>query len=117
MTYPSFAYAETMTLVKRSVSGQDDYGNDIYDETPITVDQCVFQPAGSSEGLIFADQVSTSDTIFMPYGTDVSALDAIDFDGERYEVTGDVSSWESPFSGRTSPIRVAVTRVTGGSPG
>jgi len=102
-----------MTLIKRAVSGQDAYGNDTYTETQVNVDYCVFQPAGSNENLIFTDQISTTDTIFMPFGTDVTALDAIDYNGDRYEVVGDPGEWVSPFSGRVSPIRVSVSIVKG----
>jgi hypothetical protein len=113
--FPNFPYAVPMTLLKRAVSGQDEYGNDTYTETPIVVQQCVFQPSGSTEVLIFTDQVSTNDIIYMPAGTDVSALDAIQYDGATYEVTGAPSEWMSPFSGRVSPIRINVLLVSGGS--
>jgi hypothetical protein len=116
MSMPYMPFAVPMTLLKRAVSGQDEYGNDTYTETPVTIQQCVFQPAGSTENLIFADQVSTTDTIFMPGGTDVSALDAIQYNGDTYEVTGAISAWTSPFSGRISPIRINVLLVSGGSP-
>jgi hypothetical protein len=114
MTSPVFPFSVTMTLIKRILSGtQDEYGNDVYNETRITVRNCVFAPSGSSESLVFQDQVSTTDTIFMPAGTDVSPLDAIEWNGNVYEVTGEVSAWTSPFSGRVSPIRVDVTRIKG----
>jgi hypothetical protein len=103
-----------MTLIRRTLSGTvDEYGNDVYNETPVTVTNCVFAPAGSSENLTFADQVSSFDTIFMPADTIVSTLDAIDWNGNRYEVAGEPSAWTSPFSGRVSPIRISVSRITG----
>lgn len=113
MTSPVFPFSVTMTLIKRSVMDQDAYGNDIYLETPVTVTNCVFTPAGSSESLNFQDQVSTSDTIFMPAGTDVGPLDAIEWNGNRYEVTGEISAWTSPFSGRVSPVRINVSKIAG----
>jgi len=113
MTYPVFPYGVNMTLIKRTVSGQDSYGNDVYAETPRVIGNCVFQPAGSTENLAFTDQVNTSDVIFMPFGTPVGPLDAIEYQGVRYEVVGEVSSWVSPFSGRTSPIRINVSKITG----
>jgi len=91
----------------------DEYGNDIYIDKNVSVSNCVFQPGGSSESLAFADQVDTTDTIFMPYGTDVAPLDAIVYDGETFEVTGIPSEWVSPFSGRVSPIRINVRKVSG----
>ena len=110
MTFP---YGQTVTLVKRAVSGQDDFGNDEYAETLVDAYPCVVQPAGSNETIQFTDQVSTDLTIFLPYGTDIEAVDAVEVDGVRYEVMGDESVWVSPFSGRTSPIQIRVSRVTG----
>jgi hypothetical protein len=103
-----------MTLVKRIPTGtQDSYGNDVYTEQNFQIPNCVFQPGGSSENLSFADQSNTSDTIYMPYGTDVTYLDAIIYNGITFEVTGVPNQWVSPFSGRVSPIRVEVTTISG----
>ena len=116
MSYPNFQYGVSVTLVRRrTVSGHDEYNNDVYDEVPALVSGCAFHPSGSTEALQFTDQVDTTDTFFMPAGTDVVATDAIDFGGQRYEVTGDPSRWTSPFSGHSSPIRVDVTRIVGTS--
>jgi hypothetical protein len=103
-----------MTLIRRTLSGtQDEYGNDVYNETPSTIYGCVFVPASSGESLVFQDQVNTTDTIFMPAGTVVSPLDAIEYNGDKYEVMGKPSAWTSPFSGRVSPIRINVNKITG----
>lgn len=108
-----FTYGQTVTLVKRTVSGQDDFGNDQYAETLTPVSPCVVQPAGSNETIQFTDQVSTDLTIFLPYGTDIEAVDSVEVGGTRYDVMGDASVWVSPFSGHTAPIQIRVTRVTG----
>jgi hypothetical protein len=112
MTFP---YGQTVTLIKRSVNGTDGYGNDTYGETTVKVSPCVIQPSGSTEDIQWTDEVATDLTVFMPYGTDVDAVDAVDINGVRYEVQGDVSSWVSPFSGKTSPIQMRVRKVTGAS--
>lgn len=111
----SFPYGVTVTLIKRAVSGQDAYGNDVYSETPVPVYPCVVQPSGSTEFVQFTDQVSTDLAIFMPYETDVSPTDAVEYNGIRYEIQGDVSRWQSPFSGHTSPIQMRVSKVSGAS--
>jgi hypothetical protein len=103
-----------MTLVKRVLTDtQDAYGNDVYTEQNIQVANCVFQPGGSSENLVFADQTNTNDSVFLPFGTDVTYLDAIIYHGVKYEVTGVPNQWTSPFSGRVSPIRVEVNKISG----
>jgi hypothetical protein len=115
MTYPNFPYPETMTIVKRVVSSTDEYGNNVLSETSKIVSQCVYTPGGSNENLVFADQVSTTDVFYVPEGTDIDALDAIQYNGSTYEVSGAPSHWRSPFSGHVSPVRVSVTLVSGGS--
>lgn len=114
MTSPSFPYSVTMTLVKRVLSGNvDQYNNDVYVEQSYDVSNCVFQPGGSGEIVAFAEQTNTTDTVFLPYGTDVTYLDAIIYNGIKYEVVGVPAVWQSPFSGRVSPIRVDVNKVSG----
>jgi len=109
----SFPYGQTVTVVKRTVSGQDSYGNDTYTETKTDIYPCVVQTSGSVETVQFTDQVSDSLTMFLPYGTDITAIDAVEYLGIRYEMQGDPSVWQSPFSGRTSPIQISVQRITG----
>jgi hypothetical protein len=112
MTFP---YGQTVTLISRVVSGTDAYGNDTYSETSTDISPCVVQPASSTETIQWTDEVATDLTVFMPYGTDVEAVDAVEINGDRYEVQGDVSSWVSPFSGHTSPIQMRVRKVSGAS--
>jgi hypothetical protein len=112
MTFP---YGQTVTLIKRSVSGVDAFGNDTYSETTFAVSPCVIQPSGSTEDIQWTDEVATDLTVFVPYGTDVNAVDAVEIGNVRYEVQGDNSTWISPFSGHTSPIQMRVRKVTGAS--
>jgi hypothetical protein len=51
--------------------------------------------------------------VFVPYGTDVSFIDAVIVAGVQYEVNGQPDIWKSPFSGNTSPIRIDATEVEG----
>lgn len=110
---PSFPYGQTVTLIRRTVSGRDELGNDVYSESPEPIPQAVVAPAGSTEFTQFTDQVTASLTVFLPYGTEVSATDAVEIAGQRYEIQGEPSAWRSPFSGSTSPIQLQLTRVTG----
>jgi|SRR5215472_5634051 len=109
----SFPYGQTVTVVKRTVSGQDSLGNDTYTETTFDVTPCVVQSSGSVETVQFTDQVSDDITVFLPYGTDLQAIYAIQWNGLRYEVQGNPQMWQSPFSGHTSPIQIRATRITG----
>lgn len=111
----SFPYGQTVTVIGRSVSGQDAYGNDTYSETRTDITPCVVQTAGSVETIQFTDQVSDDLTIFLPFGTDLTAIDAVEVGGVRYEVQGDPSEWTSPFSGHSAPIQIRATKITGAS--
>jgi hypothetical protein len=110
---PVFPYGMTVTLVKRTLAGQDANGNDVYTEKTLQVPNTVFVPGGASENLVFTDQTTTIEQFYVPWGTDVTAYDAIIFQGIEYEIQGVPSQWVSPFSGRPSPIRVDTIKVSG----
>jgi hypothetical protein len=109
-----FPYGQTVTIVSRTVSGQDEYGNDVYSETTEDVTAVVVQPSGSTENVQFTDQVSIGMVFYFPYGTDIEPTDAIQFAGDEYEVEGNPQEWPpSPFSGNVSPIEVRANKITG----
>lgn len=110
-----FPYAQEITLLHRVLAEPDGYGNDTYTDVPEQVQGCVVQPAGSSEQIQLTDQVSTDVTVFMPYGTQISALDALVINGTRYEIQGIPQQWRSPFSGHTSPLQIRASVITGAS--
>lgn len=114
--YPSFIYGDTVTVLQRFVSGQDEYGNDVYSYTSLDVSNCSVQQATSREAIAFTDQVVTGIVVFMPFGTDVTYLYAIVVDGVQYEVNANPDHWTSPFSGRSAPIRVQGILAEGASP-
>lgn len=110
---PTFPFGKTVTIRKRTVSGRDDYNNDTYAFVEENIAQCVVQPGGSSEETDFADRLTDDITVFFPFGTDISYIDAIVLDGVEYEVRGVPQEWRSPFSGNTSPIQVSAVKVAG----
>jgi hypothetical protein len=112
----TFPYGQTITLLHRVLAVEhDEFGNDTYDDVPVQVSGCVVQPSGSAEQVQFTEQISTSITVFMPYGTDVQPLDALIINGTKYEIQGIPQQWRSPFSGNTSPLQVTASAVTGAS--
>jgi hypothetical protein len=113
--YPILNWGQTVTILNRYVSGQDDYGNDVYSYTPQQVSNCSVQQASTRENLQFTDQVTTGIIVFVPYGTQVGYLDAVVVNGVTYEVTGNPTSWVSPWTGHTAPIRIQATVVEGAS--
>lgn len=114
--YPALPNGQYVTLRHRVVAGQDEYGNDTYAFTEVQVGPCSVQQISSQEAVSFTDQVTKSVLVFMPYGTNVSFLDAIIIDNIEYEIIGQPDSWISPFSGNTAPVRVSGQMVEGASP-
>src|ERR1700751_829161 len=108
-----FTYGQTVTVRRRTVSGRDDLNNDKYGFVEENIPLCVVQPGGSGEDTDFADRVTNDITVFFPYGTHISYIDAIVVDGTEYEVRGVPQSWRSPFSGNTAPVQVTAVKVTG----
>ena len=114
--YPALPNGQYVTLRHRVVAGQDEYNNDTYAFTEVQVGPCSIQQTTSREANNFADQVSTSVLVFMPYGTNVGFLDAMIIDGIEYEITRDPHVPGLLFSGHTAPVRVTGQLVKGASP-
>jgi SPP1 family predicted phage head-tail adaptor len=112
--YPNFVNGGlTLTIVHRVLAGTDESNNDVYTTVNKEVSGCAIQPASSREGLAFADQLTSNVVIFVPFGTDVTYIDAVIYNGVQYEVTGVPDTWTSPFSGNTAPIRIDGTMIEG----
>lgn len=112
MTLP---FASTVRLVTRTKTGVDGYGNDAYGETVTTV-QGVVGPGPSGEITTAQDLVTTQPTAYLPAGVQVTAIDALETGGVRYEVDGDPQDWPAnPWTGWRPPLPTVVPlrRVTG----
>ena len=109
MTFP---FGQSVSLVKRTKSGVDAFGNDVFTTTS-TVVSGVFAPGGSSEQIQGQDVIVSQPTVYLPAGTDVAAVDAIDINGDRFEVDGSPNDWRNPFTGWRPAVEVRLRRVTG----
>jgi hypothetical protein len=109
-----YAYAETVTLIRRVVTGQDADGNDAFSSTESLVQGAVFLPAGSTEQVQGQDQVVTDPTFMWVNNVPtVKAIDAIRrTNGDLFEVVGDPGDAQSPFSS-TRVLTVRTRKVTG----
>lgn len=113
-------------LVHRDESAKDEYGNQTFTET-FTVLEGIYWPADSSEATAGQDQVRWHETVCLPTGTDVSAIDAViprvlvdangdpvlDGDGHpqgtKFEVDGQPAAWPAtPMSGWSSEFAVVI---------
>lgn len=105
-------FADPVTLHGREVTGQDQYGDDIYADQDCNV-RGVFVPGGSVELIQGQATVITRPRVFLPAGTDVTAVDAVTVRGRRYDVDGTPSDWRSPMTGWRPGIEVPLREVTG----
>jgi hypothetical protein len=103
----------TVTFVKRSVTGTDDKGNDVYGETTVDVQFCAFDPGASTEVIQGTEQVIADVTVYAPPGTDVGAYDAFIVGGQEYEVQGTPNAYQSPFTGFSGPVTIRGKIVEG----
>lgn len=106
-------FAETFTIVTRTVSGRDGDGNDVY-STLSTSTRGAFAPAGSSELVQGVATVLTHDTLYLEPGAPVPGPhDHVIARGVERYVDGTPEVYRSPFTGRTFGAVVHLTEVTG----
>lgn len=115
MTFP-FGLTVTLTTLG-APTGRDERGNDTYTPTNMTVSGCGFAPATSVENDQGQTQVLTPVTLYMPTGTDVTAIDKVTVPGYGlFEVIGTPQVWPAhPMTGYVFPHSVVVQlrQVTG----
>lgn len=109
----SFPFGETVTLLRRALTGQDQYGNDVYSDTATDLRGCVVVPRNSSELVQGQDTIIVGLTLYAPAGTALAATDRFSVRGLEYEVDGEPGEYRSPLTGSRGPVQVALTRVTG----
>lgn len=110
-----------ITLVRRAVTGVDEYGNTVYSETSTTV-QGLYAPTSGSSGTNATsestdrqDQVTFQPVVFLP-DVDLSPIDRVEVLGQSFEVDGTPLNWPAnPYSGWRPelPLEVSLRRVTG----
>lgn len=115
MAVPEFPFAEDFTILSRTVTGQDSYGDDVYGttETPVTG---AFAPAGSTELTDGRDTVMAFPTIYLTAGSLVpAATDQIrrEATGYVYEIDGEPAVYRNPFNGDQPGAVLRLKRVTG----
>jgi hypothetical protein len=108
----TFPFGQQVTLISRTVTGQDSYGNDVYGETSTTV-VAAFNPGGSTELVQGQDMVTVQPTVYLPASVQPLAVDAVLVNGQRFDVDGVTDVWQSPFTGWHPGNVVKLKRVTG----
>lgn len=110
---PTFPFAETFTIVSRTVTSQDADGNDVYSDTEMSTTGA-FAPEGSSELIQGQNTVLTHPTIYLSNGAPVpSPTDKIRARGILYDIDGEPQVFHNPFTGEEPGPVLRLLRVTG----
>lgn len=105
--------SQTVTLIGTEPAGQDPFHNPIPGKE-IRTEQpgCSVQPAATNETTDHRDQVTADATLYGPPDMTVTALTAVEIDGERYEVIGQPARWPG-IAGSLAHTVVQLRKVTG----
>lgn len=99
----------------RGITVPGDYGNpDSLDWTsPAELElACEVQPESSDEQVVQQDQTVTTWRLFLAAGSDMTAKDRFRFNGDVYEVQGEMLRWR--VRGTEHHLEARLLRVAGG---
>lgn len=104
---------QPVTLLHGAVTSTDGYNNDVVTYTSEQT-TAAFVPGARSEATEGTEEtITTGEVYFTDLDISVSALDRIVIGSVTFEVTGDPSQWQSPFTQVRSPVMVHVRQVKG----
>lgn len=104
MTRPPFGKGEDIVLHRRvpkvidGVPQYDEYGGVIYVDVSETVTGAAIWPESASEVLQSVDRTNTVYIVLVPITVAIDAVDAVTWDGRKYEVQGETERFKSPFT-------------------
>lgn len=103
---------DTVTRL-RGTTGTGSHGEPVIDwSSPATaVYAAEVQPVSTAEALAAQQRTETRWKAFLPYEADVEPTDRIVWDGDTYEVDGDVERWK--MNGRGHHLEVFLNRFEG----
>lgn len=111
----SFRFGQPVTFRHRADSGtRDGDGATVYTNVDTVIQNCGFDPGGSTEMVQGGDVVTTQPTVFLPPGAQVPvAIDAVIVNSFVFEVDGSPSTYTNPFTGWSPGTAVRLKQVTG----
>ena len=105
---------ETVTITRRSATSTDDYGNNTYATTTITVKDVLVAIGGTSEPIdVSRDAVDSQLTIYLPNGTSVVDGDVFTIRNSKWVKNGSAQSWVSPFDNFDGGVVVPLRKRNG----
>jgi hypothetical protein len=109
-----FRGMETITIVRKSVSGVDDFGNPTFSTTNTTLQNCGIAFGGSDEEVMDdRDPIDTTLTLYLPYGTAIEPDDVFIVRGTKFVKASSPEVWVSPFAIQELPVIQKVRRRDG----
>ena len=105
-------FDQAVTLIRRTKGTVDQLGNDTFTETPVAL-RAVVGVINGTEQEQGRDTATKRVPVYLPPGTEVSHLDAVEIDGERWEVEGVPTRYMHALTGWTPGVEINCRRVTG----
>lgn len=109
----AFVGGSSVTIVNRSSSSVDDYGNPQYSTTETVIPNCFVAHGTSTEPVDIArTPIDAMLTIYFPHGTNVADADLFLIAGETWVKDGDPDVWDT-VNGFDVGVVVSVRRRRG----
>lgn len=106
-------FSETVTLVSRGgVTGQDEYGNDMYGPVVRTDYPAWLEQRNGTEDTNAREQSVANMWLFLPLDAPLESVDAVEWDGRTWEVDGEPGRQPGGFEVEGYQV-AALRRVTG----
>ncbi|MEV7959304.1 hypothetical protein ACIO6T_41400 [Streptomyces sp. NPDC087532] len=103
---------DTVTVVDRVLIGQDERGQDVYEDRRRDVDHCNMQPVSSTEANDNRTQVVTRWRLAGPPHMGLTPISRVEWRGQRFEVDGEAGEHGS-FGGLMDHTEAFLKVVTG----
>lgn len=108
-----FAYAETLTVLRRGSVVYPTMGDAPAVATSTPVDGCALWPTLTAELVTGQDTVNWDMEALFPPDTDIVATDQVIARGITYDVVGQPMDWRSQLTGKRPGIQVQLKAATG----
>lgn len=107
--------SETITIERRTETGEDNLGRPIFETITETIEGCLVA-WGSTTTAYDSDRtlISTGMTAYLPWGTTVGDEDVLIIRDERYRRQGEAQEWEQPRGFNVFPgVVVSIEKAEG----
>lgn len=111
---PYAGFGERVLRRRRTVAGEDRYGNPTFTESAEWLEGAAFDPGGSREPVeVGRTPVVTSPKVYFTASVDVTADDVLEVRGLPFQVIGRPARWVSPYGSDVGGTVVELEAVDG----